>query len=51
MAYAYYRLVKAGRRNYSSVPAKYQEAVKVLLQEDVALGTLTEEEYNEIISK
>ena len=49
MAKAYYELVLGGRRDFSSVPAKYQEQVKVLLEADVANGTLTEEKYNELI--
>lgn len=51
MANAYYELVKAGRRLFSKVPTKYQEEVKALLEADVVTGEMTEERYQELISK
>ena len=49
MARAYYRQVFHKKKKFSAVPDKYKEAVRVLLEQDVADGLLTEAEYNELI--
>nr|DAT81707.1 MAG TPA: hypothetical protein [Caudoviricetes sp.] len=48
---SYWRLIKAGRRTYESVPAKYAPGVKYLAKTDVENEVITKEQYFDYIGE
>lgn len=48
IAKSYWRLIKAGRKDFSTVPANVREDVLTLAAQDVADGVITPEQYKEI---
>lgn len=52
ICHSYWRLVKAGRRTFESIPkAEDREMVKYLAKTDVANNVITEEEYEHYIGE
>ena len=51
IAKSYWRLMKAGRRTFDSVPDGVKEDVKTMAREDVAHGIITEEQYKDFIGE
>jgi polyhydroxyalkanoate synthesis regulator phasin len=51
MAQIYKNLILAGRKTFSQVPASLQNAVKALLQDLVARGEISQQQYTEIINQ
>lgn len=50
IAKSYWRLIKAGRKVFSTVPDNVKEDVLTLANQDVADGVITAEEYAELIA-
>ena len=50
MAKIWARRLEAGTQNFSDCPEKYRNDVTTILQRDVALGVITQEDYNRIIN-
>ena len=47
IAKSYWRLIKAGRKDISTVPDSVKEDVLTLAKQDVADGVITPEQYKE----
>lgn len=50
MAKIWARRLEAGTQNFSDCPEKYRNDVIAILQRDVALGIITQEDYDRIIN-
>lgn len=50
MAKIWARRLEAGTQNFSDCPEKYRNDVITILQRDVALGIITQEDYDRIIN-
>lgn len=50
MAKIWARRLEAGTQNFSDCPEKYRNDVISILQRDVALGIITQEDYDRIIN-
>lgn len=48
IAKSYWRLIKAGRKDYDTVPDSVKEDVLTLARQDVEAGEITPEQYNEL---
>ena len=51
MAKIWRNRIEAGTQLFSNCPAKYKNDVLELMQQDVENGIITEDEFNELISK
>ena len=47
IAHSYWRLIKAGKRTFDSVPDTMKDQVKELAKTDVENGVITREEYKD----
>ena len=48
IAKSYWRLIKAGRKEYNVVPNNVKEDVLTLAMQDIDNGVITKEQYKEI---
>lgn len=51
IAYSYWRRIKDKARSFAATPATVKEDVKTLAQADVADGTISAEEYADLIGE
>lgn len=51
IAKSYWRLIKADRKTFDSVPNSVKEDVKALAKQDVVDGVITPERYKELIGE
>lgn len=51
IAQSYWRLIKANRRTFESVPVEQKENVKTLAKSDVVNGVITEDDYADYIGE
>lgn len=51
MAKIWRNRIVAGTQRFSDCPAKWQDDVKALLLEDVKDGTITQEEFDYLVSR
>ena len=51
IAHSYWRLIKAGKRTFDSVPDTMKDQVKELAKTDVENGVITREEYKDYIGE
>ena len=51
IAKVYWRTVKRGTRAYTSVPSELKADVKALAAQDVSSGTISKEEYEQLIGE
>ena len=51
IAYSYWRRIKNKARSFAATPATVKEYVKALAQADVADGTISTEEYADLIGE
>ena len=49
IAKSYWRLIKANKKTFSSVPESVEEDVKTLAKQDVSNGEITPEKYKELV--